>query len=245
MKLLPFLRSSLVVLFVFPVMTFLLACIIVLNSIFQGPSKVSDWVPKFWGKATCWLFGVRLVMEGLENVPAGGCLVLFNHRSFFDIFAVQAAVPDLRFGAKIELFKIPVFGAAMRKAGVLPIARGNVQEVIKVYQEAEGRVQAGQKFGLAPEGLRNTSSEILLPFKSGPFLFAMSAGAPIVPCVIWGSEQVWPKGALVPQTQVLTSTIRLRFLKPLSVKGTQLSDKTEIQKQVYLLMRSELDSSLN
>lgn len=245
MKILPFLRSSLVVILIFPFMTMCLAGVIILNALIRGPARWSDWVPEFWGRATCWLFGVRLEMEGLENVPQGGCLVLFNHRSFFDIFAIQAAVPDLRFGAKIELFKIPMFGAAMRKAGVLPIARGNVQEVIRVYQQAEPRIQAGQKFGLAPEGLRNTTDQKLLPFKAGPFLFAMGAGAPIVPCVIWGTEEVWPKNVLVPQTHRMTSVVRLKFLPPVMVKGTQLSDKTEIQDRVYSVMRSELDSSFH
>lgn len=244
MNLLAFLRSSLVVLLLFPVLTITLACVIIF-SVLVGKPEWYAWVPPFWGKSTCWLFGVELVVEGLENLPAGGCLVLFNHRSFFDIFAIQAAVPDLRFGAKIELFKIPIFGAAMKKAGVLPIARGNVQEVIKVYQEAEPRIRAGQKFGLSPEGGRNTTDNVLLPFKSGPFLFAMGAGAPIVPCVIWGSDDVWPKGALVPQTKVLKSKIRLKFLPAYSVKGTQLSDKTEIQKQVYSVMRSELEPVLH
>lgn len=226
-------------------MTFCLATVIVVNALIQGPSKWSDWVPEFWGKATCKLFGVKLVIEGLENLPKGGCLVLFNHRSFFDIFAIQAAVPDLRFGAKIELFKIPMFGAAMRKAGVLPIARGNVQEVIKVYQEAEPRIKAGQKFGLAPEGLRNTTDQKLLPFKSGPFLFAMGAGAPMVPCVIWGTEEVWPKGAVVPQTHRMSSTVTLRFLESFQVQGQNLSDKTEIQNKIYSVMRSVLDSNFH
>lgn len=245
MKILPFLRSSIVVILLFPLLTLVLASAIVLNAFIRGPERWTNWIPEFWARTTCRLFGVTLEIEGLENLPKGGCLVLFNHRSFFDIFALQAAVPDLRFGAKIELFKIPVFGAAMKKVGVLPIARGNVQEVIKVYEAAEPRIQAGQKFGLAPEGLRNTTAQKLLPFKAGPFLFAMGAGAPIAPCVIWGTEEVWPKNVLVPQTDRMFSVVRLKFLPTFSVQGTQLSDKTEIQNKVYSVMRSELDSNFH
>lgn len=242
---LAYLRSLIVVLILFPVMTVTLSAFIVLNSILRGPDRLTNWIPWFWGQATCTLFGVKLEITGLEHLPKSGYLVLFNHRSFFDIFALQTAIPDLRFGAKIELFKIPVFGAAMKKAGVLPIARGNVQEVIRVYEKAHSKIRQGQIYGLAPEGLRNTTDKKLLPFKSGPFLFAMGAGATIVPCVIWGSSEVWPKGALVPQTHQWSSKMKLQFFPAMSMKDHNLAEKSIIQDQVYSVMASALDSDVH
>src|SRR5438552_1467751 len=82
----------------------------------------------WWGRVLCKAVGIRLHVRGLENIPEGGVLYVFNHQSLLDIPIIHAAIGpprDFRFGSKIELFKIPIFGLAMRRSGALPIARAN------------------------------------------------------------------------------------------------------------------------
>lgn len=241
MRALIFLRSLISVLFFFPFWTGFLAALTVIHSFVWNNRRVSDRIIGNWARSSCRFFGVTVVVEGIENIPKGGCLFLFNHRSFFDIFALQGVVPSLRFGAKIELFKIPIFGTAMRRMGALPIARGNLNEVIAVYKKAEGRMRAGERFALSPEGGRNTTGQNLLPFKSGPFIFAISASAPIVPTLVFGADDVWAKGSLVPAQKKWRYKIVVRFLPPIDASQFTIENRGAAQEVTFKAMKESLD----
>lgn len=238
-----FLRSLVSVLVLFPAWTTFLSLLTIVNTLTFAHRGFNDLMISMWSHGTCWFFGVKIRSEGLGNLPPGGFLLLFNHRSYFDIFVIQALLPGIRFGAKQELFRIPIFGAAMRRSGALPIARGNVEEVRAVYEGAVPRLRAGERFALSPEGGRNTSADPLRPFKSGPFIFALSAGAPIVPVLVYGAEDVWPKGAIVPQTKKWRTEIVVRFLPAIEVKGYGLDGRRALKDKVYGVMRAELGLS--
>jgi 1-acyl-sn-glycerol-3-phosphate acyltransferase len=195
------------------------------------------------------MFGVRVHVEGLENLKKiHGAVLVFNHASFFDIFALAATIRGLRFGAKVELFKIPFFGAAMRQVGMLPIDRARRERVFRIYDEATARMHNGEKFALAPEGGRagqslagaGAGAQVLAPFKSGPFVFAIQAKVPIVPVVIRGTSQVLPKGQLFPNWDRWSRNVEVRILAPLETQDYELKDRPELQEQVHLLMRSQL-----
>lgn len=190
-----------------------------------------------WGRGSCFVFGVRVKVHGAENIPTKqGCLFLFNHSSLFDVFAIQGYVKrGLRFGAKIELFKIPMFGTIMRRTGILPIDRGNRAAVLKVYESARQKIALGDSFALAPEGTRNTQ-EKLAPFKSGPFILAIEAGAPIVPVVVKGAASILPKRAFLPNATQWTCLIDLYVLPPIVVDSFRLDQRQELQ----ALVRSKM-----
>lgn len=240
LALLVYARSTFSVLVLFPIWAIIMCSLNLLNNFTIQNRAINDWMISRWCRVNCWMFGVKIRTHGLENLPRGTCLLLFNHTSFFDIFAIQSTVPDVRFGAKIELFKIPLFGPAMRRIGVLPIARGRLEEVLKVYKAAESRAAAGERFALAPEGGRNSGDTPLLNFKSGPFLFAVSAQTPIVPVVVDGAREVWPKGSLIPQTLGLRTFIDLYFLPVVPVAGVAPENKQKLQAQTYLEMSAKM-----
>lgn len=239
-KVLAFTRSLIVIFTIFPLWAAIMCSLNLLNNFTIQNRAINDWMISWWCRVNCWMFGVRIRAHGAENLPPGTCLLLFNHTSFFDIFAIQSTVPDVRFGAKIELFKIPLFGPAMRRIGVLPIARGRLEEVLRVYKAAESRAAAGERFALAPEGGRNDGSVPLANFKSGPFLFAVSAQTPIVPVVVTGAREVWPKGHLIPQTDALTSVVDVYFLELIPVAGVPPEQKQKLQAQTYKEMSEKM-----
>lgn len=216
----------------FVVLTLAISLSVIVEIFTVDSRKIQNWLAEKWGLWTCRLFFVRLYAKGLENVPKEGCIFLFNHSSFFDIFSLQALVPHLRFGAKIELFKIPIFAEAIRRLGVLPIARERRQEVFKIYEEAKIRFAHGDQFALAPEGTRNLE-EKLRPFKSGPFVFAINSQVPVVPVVIRGAFAVMPKKRVLANSDKWSRDIHVTFLKPISTQGMTMEQKDELQKKVY------------
>lgn len=236
-----FLRSVLAAIF-FVIFTFFWSSLAILESLIVRSKDAESWIMGTWGKVGLWIFGVKLEVKGLENIPDSGCLFIFNHTSFFDIFAMEAAYRHFRFGAKIELFRIPIFGAAMRQYGILPIARSNREHVFKVYQEAENRAKQGEKFALAPEGKRNRV-ESLLPFKAGPFIFAINSQIPLVPVVIKGAHAVLGKGKFLPNWDRWTRTIELEYLPPISSVGFTIEARGQLQEKAFKVMQPYFENS--
>lgn len=232
-----------------PVFILITACLstsAIIFSFFTSSAKVSGFHIKLWGISTCFLFGVKLFVHGRQHWRQGsGGVVLFNHTSFFDIFAMIAALPDIRFGAKIELFKIPVFGSAMRRVGILPIDRERREKVFAIFQKAVDRLKSGEKIALAPEGTRNPNPSQLANFKSGPFIFALQSRVDLIPVVIKGAYEVLPKGQVLPNSSACSRTIHLHILEPISTNTEIQERKVELQQNIKLRMQSVLDQKEN
>ena len=150
-----------------------------------------------WARILFFCARVRIEVHGQEHIPKGIPVVFAsNHQSQFDIPALYLALPvQFRFVVKQELFKIPLFGQAMRRAGYVPIDRSGGKRAIKSLRDAVRRIQSGTSVVVFPEGTRSPDGT-LLPFKSGALLIASKACVPIVPIGIWGTYKVLPKGSL-------------------------------------------------
>lgn len=244
MRLLYILRS-LVATFAFAIVTLVLSGSAIIFSFLTSSNRIPRLHIKWWGLSACWLFGVKVIVHGKERWKrdAGG-VVLFNHTSFFDIFAMVGFLPDMRFGAKIELFKIPIFGAAMKRVGILPIDRERREKVFAIYQQAVERLTAGEKIALAPEGTRTSNPYQLSNFKSGPFIFALQSRVDLIPVVIKGAYEVLPKDQILPNTHRLISVIHLIVMEPVPTDKAVQEKRAELQSAIRLKMQSVLDSKL-
>ena len=200
--------------------------------------------------AIVWLWSIPLVrpagiaveVRGAEWVPleGQGFLLLFNHSSLIDIPVLYGYFPrSFRFGAKIELFKIPFFGWAMKACGVLPIDRASRSKVMKVYDEAIARIENGECFALAPEGTRQ-DTDTLGKFKRGPFEFAINAKMKIIPVVLGGALQVLPKHSLLINPGRWRRKIILQITPPVLATDYDLATLEQLQERVRCQMEPVL-----
>lgn len=227
-----YLFRSFLGLLAYPFLIVIITILIVMLGITPRWRRAQDKVVGAWARMSLWLFGVKVKGHYLDRLPTNGYLALFNHTSNFDILAVQTLIPRIRFGAKIELFKIPLFGLAMRASGALAIARSNREEVLKVYEGAKIRmVQGAECFILAPEGTRQPT-ERLGPFKSGPFLLAIASQCPVIPIAIKGAAAIQPKGKKLPNSQHWQSTIEVFIGEPIPTQGLTQESKQGLQNKV-------------
>ncbi len=237
-----FIRAILVFILL-PILTIATSVTVIIYGAFGRDEKITFhmWL---WSQIVLRYFGVRVLAEGFEKIPtSGGAVLAFNHQSHFDIPAITGSSRRLvRYGAKIELFKIPFFGPAIRVSGCLPIARENRREVFRIYEMASEKFKQGIVYALAPEGSRQ-ANPVLAPFKKGPFIFAVNAGVPIVPVVVEGANRVLPKGKLLVNLGYLTRTIRVRVLDPiypLDKEATSVGDLLERTRQAMVMAYEEL-----
>lgn len=198
-----------------PLLTLYTSITVIIQGAF-GRDEAITYQMWLWSRIVNWYFGIDVVAEGFEKIPAsGGGILAFNHQSHFDIPAITGSSRrQVRYGAKIELYKIPFFGAAIRVAGCLPIARDNRKEVFRIYEDAAVKFEQGILYALAPEGTRQSEPHIAA-FKKGPFIFAVNAKVPIVPIVIEGANRVLKKGKLLVNLGRMRRTIRVRVLDPI------------------------------
>jgi 1-acyl-sn-glycerol-3-phosphate acyltransferase len=138
-------------------------------------------------------------VRGREHVPrSGGLIVASNHVSWLDPPLVgTAAVRELHFLAKEELFRPPVFGSVIRTFNAIPIRRGMAD--LSGMARAIDVLKRGRALVMFPEGTRARQGE-LLPARPGVGMLAVGSGADIVPCFITGSDRpkqwVLHRGAL-------------------------------------------------
>ena len=203
------------------------------------------WISALWARMALWMSFVRVEISGEEHIPdQRGFLFVFNHTSHYDILVLFAHSPRyFFFGAKSELFSIPLFGAAMKSVGILPIERKNREKVMAIYREAEARVAKGDSFALAPEGTRQPGHGTLGEFKTGPFYFAINAKMPIVPVIMRGCEEIMPKKSLWINPKHFILTVKLQFLEPIETTGMTEDHVNELKQRVREKMMQALHSS--
>ncbi len=180
-----------------------------------GGRPAAARVMRRWGRAAVRVGGWTVVTEGAENLPGEGAILVANHQSLVDIPLLVAAFDrEVRFLAKAELGRIPVFGAAMRKAGNLFVDREDPRDAVRVIREAGEAMRRGEMIVIFPEGTRSADGSIG-EFKPGAFFIARKTGAPLVPVYVGGSAAALPKGTLVTRPASLVA----RVLPPVAARG--------------------------
>jgi 1-acyl-sn-glycerol-3-phosphate acyltransferase len=190
-----------------------------------------------WARFGLFLAGVRLEVGNVEKIPAGQPLIFMgNHQSNFDILTLYAAIPHhFSWIAKEELFRIPFFGLAMRRAGYIPLDRGDGRRALKSVDEAARKIREGVSVIIFPEGTRTRDGN-LLPFKRGGFLLAAKAGVPIVPFTINGTARINPAKTL----QLQKGTVRICFADPMETAGATGKKRDDLIDRVRVAIESGL-----
>lgn len=204
----------------------------------RGPVYVR--MTRAWARAALWSSGSDAVLHGLERVVPGQPFILVaNHVSWFDIFAIAAKLPvDYHFVAKKELEKIPVFGLAWRVAGHISIDRTNRESAARSLRKA-GEQMRSQKSVVVifAEGTRSRTGR-LLPFKKGAFVLAAETGIPIIPTIVTGSFDIMRPDTFV----VRPATIHVYFEPPIQAAGVSVDRLLQATRAVFVQRLEDTDS---
>jgi 1-acyl-sn-glycerol-3-phosphate acyltransferase len=193
----------------------------IVGGLFRAPPALHDWVHRHWGRTELWAAGVRTSVTGLEHVSqTDPQIFVSNHQSIFDIFAILAHVPaSVRFVAKKELGRIPIFAQAMRAAGHVFIDRDDRRKAGEAMRRAGLRMKRDRlSLGLFPEGTRSTTGQ-LRQFKKGTFVLAIETQVPIVPVAVEGGYRVSSKG------RIRATRMSLSLADPLPTAGKTARDR--------------------
>lgn len=221
-----------------PPSTLVFSLVSVVGGWLGASAGLHDWVHRNWARCVLGSAGVRVRVRGTEHLrPEGGQILASNHQSMFDIWALFRGVPaSVRFVAKAELERIPVFARACREAGHVFIPRRRPAEALTSMREAGRRMaEEGLTLGLFPEGTRSPDGQ-LRRFKSGPFLLAIHAGAPVFPVAISGSAGIMPKGRF----RIRPGVVEIRIGEPYATGDLSANDRGELARAVHAEVASML-----
>jgi 1-acyl-sn-glycerol-3-phosphate acyltransferase len=158
---------------------------------------------------------------GLQNVPKdGGVILASNHLSFVDSVVIPSVAPrKVVFLAKSDYFKgSGVKGTAQRLwfegLGMLPVDREDTQSAIDSLETALEVLGRGEAFGIYPEGSRSRDGR-LYRGRTGVAHLALTAGVPVVPVGLVGTERIQPIGSRYPKVAKVT----VKFGKALEFSG--------------------------
>lgn len=204
-----------------------------------GYPHLATPISRLWGRLILRTSGVKVEIEGLEHLAGLKSYVLVsNHQSFFDIFAICAWMPgEPRFVAKQELGKIPVLGLAMRRSGHIMIDRAKggqaIRKALKVARE-------GFSIVVFAEGTRFSDNRVH-PFNDGAAWLAIATRQKCVPMAISGTAAFFPRRARIVRPG---RRMRIAIGKPFDTTELRGSDREALTRQleasVRALFRSEV-----
>ena len=182
------------------------------------------------------LVGMRVRVEGLENIPPGVCLFVANHTSNADPPAIVGAIPRrISILAKGSLFRIPIMSQAFRLASFVPVDRSDREAAIASVDRAAEYLKRGVSLLIYPEGTRSPDGR-LLPFKKGAFVMAIKAGVPIVPVAAAGAHRVMRKKELA----IHPGEVVVRFQPPIDASAYTLEQRDELAARVHAALAAGL-----
>ena len=208
--------------------------IAIFTSFFTRTGNPVHKVARMWARSIMFASRIKVTVNGLANIdPTQSYVYMSNHQSNFDIPVLLACLPvQFRWLAKAELFKIPIFGRAMRGAGYIKIDRYNQESAFESINEAARKMKNGVSAMIFPEGTRSRDGNIR-SFKKGGFVMALNAGVPIVPIVLKGTWTIMDKSSL----RINTGEVSLNILAPIATTGYTRETKDDLIKSVRAAIR--------
>jgi 1-acyl-sn-glycerol-3-phosphate acyltransferase len=151
-------------------------------------------------------------------------LLVANHISWLDVFAIHAVIPG-RFVAKAEIRGWPLLGALVTRSGTLYIERGRRHAVAAINHLVARHLQAGESVMIFPEGT-TSDGRVLLPFHSNLFASALHASAPVWPVALRYTDCGMPTTgpAFIGEMGLVTSLARILTARDLAVEVALLDE---------------------
>ncbi|MEZ4885419.1 MAG: lysophospholipid acyltransferase family protein [Chitinophagales bacterium] len=165
----------------FPLLIFLVLGYYVLTAPLFGMNlKRILPIRKNWAKMATWFLGIQIEVKG--NLPTEPSLLVYNHRSYIDLFAAFQHIEAIPVG-KAEVSKWPVIGLAGKMTGAIFVDRGNKNSRKATRDAIAQTLKEGHHVIIYPEGTSHIEAQTI-DFKIGSFEVAAAEGFPVVPVAV-------------------------------------------------------------
>lgn len=200
-------------------------------------------IPAAGLRACCKFLGIKLSVEGKENiVQNSGCVVVMNHQSMLDLIVLACLWPvmdNCTVISKKEIFYLQPFGLASWLWGTIFIdrvksrdAQSAVNRTGEIINKRKARVL------MFPEGTRNLGKKKLLPFKKGAFHLALASEVPVQPVAVCRYK-------FLKNFSFENGEINIKILPAISTKGLKPEDIQTLIDETYTVLTDGVDAISN
>lgn len=185
---------------------------------------------RFYCRALLGCLGIRFTLTGSPVRDPRGLLVVSNHVSWADIFAVGAVLPG-SFVARADVIDWPGIGLAARMANVIPIERRSLRQLPMVVDTVVDRLRNGHTVVAFPEGttycgvdhgefrpaLFQAAVEAVRPVQPLRLSYHHEDGSPSSVAAFLGDDSLWASIKRIARARV--TTVHVQVL-PLQLPGS-------------------------
>ncbi|MDO6704889.1 MULTISPECIES: 1-acylglycerol-3-phosphate O-acyltransferase [unclassified Photobacterium] len=182
------------------------------------------------------ILGIKLELRVADSArEVGPSIHIGNHQNNYDLFTISGAVlPRTVTVGKKSLLWMPLFGQLYWLTGNILIDRANRSKAMGTISQVVEKIKdRNVSVWMFPEGTRSRGRG-LLPFKTGAFHAAISAGVPVVPIVCSSTEHVklnrWNNGVVI-----------VEVMPPVQTEGMTKEDVRDLSVRCRDLMVAKLD----
>ena len=184
-----------------------------------------------WTKVGLWFLaticGLRHRVQGLDRLPDGPCILACKHQSAWETLVLSQVIGDIGYVVKRELAMIPLFGAYLTKAGVVPVDReGGTKALMDMVEGVRRCLAAGRSVAIYPEGTRTSPGE-RRSYHPGVAALYLKLDAPVVPVAL-NSGWFWGRRSFRKRP----GTIDLVFLPPIEPGLSRRAFLAELEERI-------------
>jgi len=217
--------------------TLLLGIPALISTLFDRTGRIPYRIGQAWARFILWANGVRIKVEGLENIDKKKSYVFIsNHQSNLDGLAIGTTLPSpLRFVIKKSLLKIPIMGQAFKLGRMIVIDRSDHAKAIETINRYARELRNGISALFFGEGHRTRDGR-LQPFKKGGVMFSITSKLPVVPITIINSFNLLPSGSL----HINKGTIRIIIGTAISTRDYCVENADMLLEKVRTIIADNL-----
>tara|TARA_B110000438_G_C15772032_1_gene632336 strand:- start:60 stop:767 length:708 start_codon:yes stop_codon:yes gene_type:complete len=178
------------------------------------------------------VFGCKLKVHGSFPDNNDTFVIMSNHVSFLDVFAIPSVFSKKKNFSAIAAsknFKIPIFSSFLKRMRVVSIDRSNRNQAIAGIKKSEAVLKDGYHITILPEGTR-TLDGTLGNFKKGGFHLAADTCASILPIITKGLFEIKPRNGWI----IKPGTIEIYIKKPILSQDKSVNELLEETNRVFM-----------
>lgn len=216
---------------VLPTSIFLGSALALALTLIGVPSRRLHWIYVGCSRLCLWIGGTRVeILEARTLDVSRAYVVVPNHESTWDLPCITLGLAKLtlRFVAKHQVMRVPVFGQALRLTGNISVVRTDTTKDVDEIWKVMDRRQPGVSVVFFAEGTRS-SDGAMHQFRAGAFATALSYGLPILPVGIAGTYAIWPKGA----PALRRGPVVIKVGRPIETEGLTYEDREALRERTF------------
>ncbi len=208
---------------------------------FEKAYPLAHWLRTWWGKITFWFCGYFYKIDWETPIDKKrNYVIVFNHTSHLDILLLFAVLRPIfiRFMAKAELGKVPIFGKFFRTLD-LSVNREDAIDAQRAFKKADEALEHGHSIAIAPEGGTSKNPPELRNFKSGAFRLAIQHQVPILVLTFYDNWRILPTSG-AKQGWCMS---RVKVHAPIETKNLLPDQYKELGDKVRYLLQQDLQQA--